>query len=139
MLKFKITAYTKDVIIWDVKHILKFNPTVEDYLKDIEKLAIERYKTKPWIEEICYVWIYSNDVTVGYIQTKRGKREDYYFNGNKDMLNAIVSRCECIANSSDYLYRMWLKDTEATADYSLVRPIIPPMIYNIVKPRGKKK
>lgn len=119
MLKYKIKKIDDNLIYWDVKYYWKINPIVKDYLNEIQATAIEKADRRT-------VWIYSNGLNVGYVNFYKDKAR-FYCNGNLNVWDSIVARCECVADSSSYLYRIWTKDTEEFV-YAPVKPIVPPML-----------
>jgi hypothetical protein len=119
MLKYKIKKIDDKLIYWDVKYYWKINPTVKDYLNEIQATATEEGDRR-------MVWIYSNGLNVGYANFYKDKAR-FYCNGNLNVWNAIVLKCECIADSSSHLYRIWIRDNEEYA-YAPVRPVVPSML-----------
>lgn len=119
MLKYKIKKIDDKLIYWDVKYYWKINPTVKDYLNEIQATAVEEGDRR-------IVWIYSNGLNVGYANFYKYKAR-FYCNGNLNVWNAVVLRCECIADSSSHLYRIWIRDSEEYA-YAPVRPVVPSML-----------
>lgn len=119
MLRYKLKKIDNDLVCWDVKYALKFNPTVKDYLNEIQASAANKADRR-------VVWIYSNGLNVGYANFNKDNSR-FYCNGNLNVWDAIVFRCECIADSSSYLYRIWTKDNNEYS-YAPVKPIVPPML-----------
>ena len=119
MLRYKLKKVSDDLIYWDVKYFLKLNPTVKDYLNEIQASAADKADRR-------IVWIYSNGLNIGYASFNKEK-SNFYCNGNLNVWDAIVVKCECVADSSSYLYRIWIRDTEELV-YAPVRPMVPPML-----------
>ena len=119
MFRHKLKYIDNDFIYWDVRIPLKHNSTVRDYLDEIKMIAEKNGERRN-------AWIYSNGLNVGYVNFDKNDAT-YYCNGNLNVWDRTVARCECIANSASYLYLIWTKDDEEYS-YEPVRPVMPSLL-----------
>lgn len=117
MLKYKLRSIDDREAIWDVRYWFKFNPTVKDFLSDIQEKALKDTNLD------YVVWIYGNGFTLGYASF-HGSQAKYYCDKNTEVWDAVVTKCECHLKGIQYLYQIWTRDNYESAVVP-VRPMVP--------------
>lgn len=125
MLRYKPKRESQAMVFWDVRIWFKPNATVRDYIQEIKNAS----PFQKGIEPQKLIWIYSNGFVVGYVKFTSNNENEFYNRKNLDVWDAQVLRCELVANSAEYLYRIWTKN-DVEAEYEKMRPIVPNMLLN---------